>query len=146
MFSESSTGRWAIHYTCHAAQASNGNFQKTYYKTFPTSCPPECMTFRRSNGKHNTGRGLCSDIWVGLTLIWMFHHLAQPILPDSLRRTQCDGLQPRRDLLRLRFHDGDERGDEPRLQRREGLGRLRYHLEHVLSQGSQHRVWIGRKY
>ena len=57
-----------------------------------------------------------------------------------MRPTQRDGLQPRRDLLGLRVHDGDERGDEPRLQRRQRLRRLRYHLEHVLRQGRQHRV------
>ena len=26
--------------SCHAAQASKGNFQKTYYKTFYTTCRP----------------------------------------------------------------------------------------------------------
>ena len=57
------------------------------------------------------------------------------------RRTQRDCLQPRGDLLRLGVHDGDERGDEARLQRRQRLRRrLRDHLEHVLRKRRQHRV------
>ena len=59
-------------------------------------------------------------------------------------RTQRDCLQSWRDLLGLRVHDGDERGDEPRLQRGQRLRRLGYHLEHVLRQRSQDRVWIDK--
>ena len=29
-----------LYCSCHAAQESKGNFQKTYYKTFGTSCRP----------------------------------------------------------------------------------------------------------
>ena len=41
MFSESSPGCCVLLYcSCHAALATDGNFQKTYHKTFGTSCRP----------------------------------------------------------------------------------------------------------
>ena len=34
-------------------------------------------------GLRSTGWFICSETWVGLTLIWAFHHLAQLLLPNS---------------------------------------------------------------
>ena len=35
-------------------------------------------------GSHSfTGRSICSCTWVALTWIWVFYHLAQPLLPNS---------------------------------------------------------------
>ena len=76
-------------------------------------------------------------VWAVPTLLC--HRMQYELNPE--RRTECDCLQPWGDLLRLGVHDGDERGDEARLQRRQRLGRrLRDHLEHVLRQRRQHRV------
>ena len=33
----------SLYYSCHAAQASKLNFQKTFYKTFGSSCRPDCI-------------------------------------------------------------------------------------------------------
>ena len=44
IFSDTFRGHWEVHCRCHSAQAGKANFQKTYCKTFGTSCRPRRMT------------------------------------------------------------------------------------------------------
>ena len=37
--------------SCHAAQASKGNFHKTCYKTFYSTAAPDCTILQRTNNK-----------------------------------------------------------------------------------------------
>ena len=50
------------------------------------------MRSPNSDIQYSTGCPICSGTWVGLTLIWVFHHLALPLLLHSyqLRQNRAD--------------------------------------------------------
>ena len=57
---------------CHAVQKGNGNFQKTFYKTFPASCRPRLYINSLGESERSGAEGVCSGQAQALTYFGCF--------------------------------------------------------------------------